>query len=72
MITFTENGVFLGSAYTFDNRASIFLEGLSIGTHTITVTYSGDGSNEPYSQTITIRVQNLSWLPAVLDLLLSN
>lgn len=72
VVTFTENGVFLGSAYTFDNRASIFLEGLTIGTHTINVTYSGDGSNEPYSQTITIRVQNLSWLPAVIDLLLSN
>lgn len=71
-VTFAENGVFLGSTPIFDNRASIFLQGLSPGVHTITVSYSGDGINEPYSRTFTIRVQNLSWLPAVLDLLLSN
>lgn len=72
VVTFSENGVFLGSAYTFDNQASIFLEGLSLGMHTITVTYSGDGANDPYSRTFTLRVQNLSWLPAVLDLLLAE
>lgn len=72
LVTFTENGVFLGSAYVFDNQASIFLQGLPVGRHTITASYSGDGSNEPYAHTFTIRVQNLSWLPAVLDLLLSN
>jgi len=69
-VTFTENGVFLGSTPIFDGRASIFVQGLSPGVHTITVTYSGDGINEPYSRTFTIRVQNLSWLPAVLDLIL--
>lgn len=72
VVTFSENGVFLGSAYTFNNQASIFLEGLSLGMHTITVSYSGDASNEPYSRTFTIRVQNLSWLPGVLNLLLSE
>lgn len=70
-VTFTENGVFLGSTQIFDNRASIFLQGLPPGVHTITVSYSGDGINEPYSRTFTIRVQNLSWLPAVLDLILN-
>lgn len=72
MVTFTENGVFLGSAYVFDNQANIFLQGLANGLHTITVSYSGDGANEPYSRTYTIRVQDLSWLPAVLDLILSQ
>jgi YD repeat-containing protein len=71
-VTFAENGVFLGSTQIFGNRASIFLQGLSPGVHTITVSYSGDDINEPYSRTFTIRVQNLSWLPAVLDLILSN
>jgi hypothetical protein len=72
MVTFTENGAFLGSAYVFDNQASIFLEGLPRGLHTITASYSGDGANPPYSYTFTIRVQDLSWLPAVMDLLFSN
>lgn len=71
-VTFTENGVFLGSTQIYDNRASIFLQGLSPGVHTITVSYSGDGINAPYSRTFTIRVQNLSWLPAVLDLILAD
>lgn len=72
MVTFTENGVFLGSAFVYDGQASVFLEGLSLGTHTITASYSGDGANAPYSYTFTIKVQNLSWLPAVLEILLSN
>lgn len=71
MVTFTENGALLGSTYVFDNQASIFLEGLATGLHTITVSYSGDSANEPYSYTFTIRVQNLSWLPSVLDLILN-
>ncbi|GFE88445.1 Ig-like domain repeat protein [Steroidobacter agaridevorans] len=71
-VTFTENGVFLGSTQVYDGRASVFLQGLAPGVHTITVSYSGDAINAPYSRTFTIRVQNLSWLPAVLDLLLAD
>lgn len=70
-VTFTENGIFLGSTQIFDNTASIFLQGLSLGVHTITVSYSGDDINPPYSRMFTIRVQNLSWLPAVMDLILN-
>lgn len=70
MVTFTENGTFLGSTYVIDGQASILLEGLPLGVHTITVSYAGDGVNEAYSRTFTIRVQNLSWLPSVLDLIL--
>jgi hypothetical protein len=40
--------------------------------HTIMATYSGDSSNAPYSFTFTIKAQNLGWLPAVLEILLSN
>lgn len=71
-VTFTENGVFLGSTWVIDGTASIFLEGFALGTHTITVTYSGDGNHAPQTTVLTIKVQNLSWLPAVLDLLLSD
>ena len=72
MVTFTENGTFLGSAFVYAGQATVILEGFPKGTHTITASYSGDGANAPYSYSFTIKVQNLSWLPAVLEILLSN
>ncbi len=72
IVTFTENGVFLGSAFVYANQASVILEGLPTGVHTITASYSGDGSNAPRTFTFTIKVQDLRWLPAVLDLILSE
>jgi hypothetical protein len=72
MVTFSENGVYLGQVLASGGQASIIVEGLSLGTHTITASYAGDGSNAPSSHTFTLRVQNLSWLPAVLEILLSN
>lgn len=71
-VTFTEGGIFIGSAVVIDGQASIVLEGFSLGTHTITATYSGDGSHAPSTLTFTIKVQDLSWLPVILDLILSN
>lgn len=73
MFTFSENGTFLGSAYVSNGAASVFLEGFPLGTHTITATYSEDGGVTPlFAFTFTLKVQNLSWLPAVLELLLSE
>lgn len=69
-VTFIENGVFLGSTWVANGQASVIIEGLSNGVHTISATYSGDGTYATQTTTFTIRVQNLSWLPAVLDLLL--
>lgn len=71
-ITLTgQNGASLGPALVVSGgRASGFLQGLAKGTYTITATYSGDGSDAPQTTTFTINVQNLSWLPAVLQLLL--
>jgi hypothetical protein len=71
-VTFSENGVFLGSAWVIDGQGSIFLEGFANGVHSITATYSGDGTHAAQTTTFTIKVQDLRWLPAVLDLLLSN
>jgi hypothetical protein len=71
-IDLTENGVFLGSTWVTNGHASVNLQGLSKGTHTITATYSGDGTNAAQTTTFTVKVQDLRWLPAVLDLLLSN
>jgi len=71
-VTFTENGTFLGSAPVSDGQASIFLQGFSLGTHTITATYSGDSDNPQRAFTFTVKVMNLSWLPAVLEVILSD
>lgn len=71
-VTFSENGVFLGSTWVTSGQAGVILQGLPNGTHTITATYSGDGTHAPQTTTFTIRIQDIRWLPAVLDLLLSN
>ena len=71
-VTFTENGTFLGIASVSGGQAAISLDGFSTGSHSITATYSGDGSHAPQVSTFTIRVRDLRWLPAVLQLLLSN
>lgn len=69
MVTFSENGVFLGSAYVSNGEASIFLQGFALGSHTITASYS-EGGVTLFTVTFTIKVQNLGWLPSVLELLL--
>jgi len=71
-VTFYENGVYLGSTWVANGQASIILEDFPQGTHTITVNYSGDGTHAAQTTTFTIRVSNLSWLPAVLQLLLNS
>lgn len=70
-VTFTENGQPLaGPVSVSGGKATVIIEGLSKGKQTITATYSGDGSDSPQTTTFTINVENLSWLPAVLQLLL--
>ena len=71
-VTFTENGTFLGIASVSGGQAAINLDGFPTGSHSITATYSGDGSHAPQVTTFTIKVRDLRWLPAVLQLLLSN
>lgn len=70
-VTFTEGGVVLGTAYVIDGRASIDVLGVALGSHTITATYSGDASHSENTVTFQVRVVNLDWLPAVLDLVLN-
>jgi hypothetical protein len=71
-VTFTVNGIFLGSAPVTNGQASITVEGLASGMHSIRATYSGDGVNAPQVTTFDVRIQDLRWLPAVLDLLLAQ
>jgi YD repeat-containing protein len=68
-VTFSENGTVLGSTSVADGQATVILEGLSKGSQTITVNYSGDGADTAQTTTFTINVENLGWLPAVLQLL---
>lgn len=70
-VTFVEAGNVIGTAYVINGQASIDVLGLALGSHTITATYSGDGSNSGNTVTFVIRVVNLDWLPAVLDLVLN-
>jgi YD repeat-containing protein len=71
-VTFTENGVFIGIATVVGGQASIHLEGFPAGTHSIRATYSGDGTYAPRIDTFSINVRDIRWLPAVLQLLLSD
>jgi hypothetical protein len=71
-VTFTENGVFLGIAQVIDGQASITVENLPRGLHSIRATYSGDGTRAPQVTTFDINVRDLRWLPAVLQLLLAE
>lgn len=69
-LTLTENGQYLGSTWVSGGQASVIIEGLSKGAQTITASYSGDGSYATQTTSFTIRVQDLGWLPAVLNILL--
>jgi YD repeat-containing protein len=71
-VTFTENGVFLGVASVVGGQASINLESFPPGAHSIRATYSGDGTYAPKVDTFSIKVVDVRWLPAILNLLLSN
>jgi hypothetical protein len=55
-----------------NGQVSINLQGLPKGAHTITASYSGDGTYAAQTTTFTLKVQDLSWLPAILNLLMQN
>lgn len=70
-VTFTEGGSVIGVATVTGGQASINVQGLAVGSHTITATYSGDNSNAGNAVVFQVRVVNMGWLPAVLELLLN-
>ena len=70
-VTFSEGGVVLGVAYVINGQASIDVQGLALGSHAITASYSGDAEHSGNSVVLHIRVIDIGWLPAVLDLLLN-
>ncbi len=72
VINLTENGVIIGSGWVSNGQASIVVPGYSAGVHSITANYSGDGADATQTTGFTVKVQDLRWLPAVLQLLLNG
>lgn len=71
MVSFYEGSTFLGSAPISGGVATVELIGLSRGSHTITASYSGDVTNAANSVSFPVKIVNLDWLPAVLDILMN-
>ena len=70
-VSFAVDGLFVGSAQVSSGQARLVVPGLAPGSYTITATYSGDANNDPTVITLNVNVRDLSWLPAVLELLLN-
>jgi YD repeat-containing protein len=70
-VSFYEGSTFLGSAQVTNGTATVELIGLTLGSHNITVSYSGDVAHGANSVSIPIKVVNLDWLPAVLEILMN-
>jgi len=68
-VVFMSGGEFIGIADVVNGQATIQVEGLALGNHTITATYSGDGANGSNTLVFQTRLVNLDWLPAVLEIL---
>ncbi len=71
-VTFKEGSTVLGTSMVTNGSASLNISGLGVGTHTIVATYSGDANNASSSTTLTVNIYDLSWLPAILELLLDD
>jgi acetyl esterase/lipase len=57
-VTVREGSTTLGSATLANGSASVPIEPLGVGTHVLTVNYSGDANYGPSSTTITINVES--------------
>ena len=66
-----DNATLIGTAAVINGVVTLEVTGLPVGSNAITVAYSGSSSVTANSATVNIKVVNLSWLPAVLKLLLN-
>jgi YD repeat-containing protein len=71
-VTLSFNDVFVGVAPVIDGVVRISFQGIAPGTYTVRAIYTGDASHRPTTSTFTVQVRDLSWLPAVLQLLLAD
>lgn len=65
-----DNATLIGTATVTNGVVAFEVTGLPLGSNSITVAYAGSESFTANSATVSIKVVNLSWLPAVLQLLL--
>ena len=59
-VTFTEGGTILGTAALVNGNATLIMNGLALGMHTIVATYGGSGSFQPSSASISMDVSRCS------------
>lgn len=70
MVTFYFNGVYAGVAPVIDGVAQIVFQGMQLGSYTVRAVYEGDGHYDSATSEFIVKIKELSWLPAVLDLIL--
>jgi hypothetical protein len=66
------DGAYFGTATVANGSVSIHMSGVSLGQHQVSVIYTGDANNEPATYAFAATARDLSWLPAVIDFVLSN
>lgn len=71
-VSFSFNDVFVGSAAVINGVVHIGFQGIAPGTYTVRAIYTGDAGHAPTTSIFIVKVQDLAWLPAVLDLILNN
>jgi hypothetical protein len=69
-VSFWVNESFAGTTQVVNGVATIRFQQMAPGTYTVRAEYSGDAQHVANTFTFTAKVQNLSWLPALLDLIL--
>jgi YD repeat-containing protein len=70
VVSFYDGATLVGSAILSNGVATLTVTGLSTGGRTMTVAYAGSGSTPASSISMQVRIVNIDWLPAVLELLL--
>jgi YD repeat-containing protein len=71
MVTFYFNDVYAGTAPVIDGIAQIVFQGMPLGSYTVRAVYQGDSHYDPATSVFTVKILDLSWLPAVLDMILN-
>lgn len=70
-VSVSMDGVFVATAAVVNGTVTLQIPNASVGNPQIRVTYSGDANNLPTTFIFNAVVRDLSWLPAVLDLILN-
>jgi hypothetical protein len=70
MISFYVNGSLIGVAPVINGVAEIVFQGMQPGDYSVHAVYDSDGHYDSATSDFIMKVRNLAWLPAVLELLL--